>query len=146
MFSKNENMKEGLFKQYERVIVRSIITSFGLDFLVSDRNGGDVDTVHNIRSNPNDYKSERNRQNYQNRGEYNSYEYHGDSQYIETNRFYSRQKKAGTLNDSYTGKKIAPNEKMDLDHVVSAKEIHDDPGRVLSGLSGVEICLEKWWN
>ena len=72
MFSKNENMKEGLFKQHERVIVRSIITSFGLDFLVSDRNGGDVDTVHNIRSNPNDYKSERNRQNYQNRGEYNS--------------------------------------------------------------------------
>lgn len=140
MFSKNENMKEGLFKQYERVIVRSIITSFGLDFLVSDRNGGDVDTVHNIRSNPNDYKSERNRQNYQNRGEYNSYEYHGDSQYIETNRFYSRQKKAGTLNDSYTGKKIAPNEKMDLDHVVSAKEIHDDPGRVLSGLSGVELA------
>ena len=46
MFSKNENMKEGLFKQYERVIVRSIITSFGLDFLVSDRNGGDVRTQY----------------------------------------------------------------------------------------------------
>ena len=45
MFPKNVNMKDGLFKQYERVIVRSIITSFGLDYLVSDRNGGDVDTT-----------------------------------------------------------------------------------------------------
>ena len=140
MLSPNEDMKEGLFKQYERVIVKSIITSFGLDFLISDRNGGDVDTIHNIRNNPNDYKSERNKQNYENRGAYNSNEYHGNSQYIETNRYYSNQKKNSNLYDSYTNKKIAPNEKMDLDHVVSAKEIHDDPGRVLSGLSGVELA------
>ena len=30
----NENVVQSIFKQYEHVIVQSIITSFGLDFLV----------------------------------------------------------------------------------------------------------------
>lgn len=44
-----DNLMDGLFKQYERVIIDSIITSFGLDFFIKDRHGGDVDTVHNVR-------------------------------------------------------------------------------------------------
>ena len=36
-------------EQYEKVIIDSIITSFGLDFLIRDQYGGDVDTIHNVR-------------------------------------------------------------------------------------------------
>jgi hypothetical protein len=52
----------------------------------------------------------------------------------------SQQKDAGCYYDAYTGETIARNEKSDLDHVVSAKEIHDDAGRVLAGLKGTDLA------
>ena len=81
----DENIMGDLFKQYERVIVESIITSFGLDFLVNDRYGGDVDTLHNVEKIGIDpqmtYKNKSNEYAYQNRGKYNTAEYHGDPRY-----------------------------------------------------------------
>ena len=140
----DENVLSSIFKQYESVIIQSLITSFGLDFLVTDRHGGDVDTIHNVRQIGSDpelqYKNAANKAAYDNRGEYNSSEYHSDPRYISKNREVSAQKKNGELYDSYTGEKIAFNEKSDLDHVVSAKEIHDDRGRVLAGLSGTDLA------
>ena len=44
-----ENVFAGIWNEYERVIMKSLITSFGLDFLVHDQHGGDVDTIHNVR-------------------------------------------------------------------------------------------------
>lgn len=139
-----EPIADSLLNQYERVIVESLISSFGLDFLVKDRHGGDVDTIHNVRQIGKDekmsYKNKSNEAAYENRGEYNSAEYHSDSRYINKNREISAQRKAGTLKDAYTGKKIPANGKSDLDHVISAKEIHDDRGRLLSGLNGVDLA------
>lgn len=140
----SENVMQSIFSQYEKVIIQSIITSFGLDFLIKDQHGGDVDTIHNVRQigkDPNmTYKNKQNQRDYENRGEYNSTSYHSDSKYIQKNNEFSQQKKDGTLTDSYTGKKFAPNDNTNLDHVISAKEIHDDPGRVLSGLNGNDLA------
>ncbi len=44
-----EPVMESIFKQYEYVIIESLVTSFGLDFLLKDQHGGDVDTIHNVR-------------------------------------------------------------------------------------------------
>lgn len=44
-----DNVFESIWKEYESVILQSLVTSFGLDFIVHDRHGGDVDTVHNVR-------------------------------------------------------------------------------------------------
>ena len=138
-----------IFKQYESVIIESIITSFGLDFIIKDQYGGDVDTINNVRkvgqSSPDGkdvmtYKNKQNEQNYNNRGDYNSSEYHSSSAYKNKNKEISAQRKSGKLVDSYTGKKIKQNDKSDLDHVISAKEIHDDRGRVLAGLDGVDLA------
>lgn len=50
---KNRNPRENVFNnvwsEYEKVVLRSIVTSFGLDFLVTDQNGGDVDTLRSAR-------------------------------------------------------------------------------------------------
>ena len=46
---KEESIYDSLFKQYERVVLESLITSFGLDMLMGDKHGGDVDTIHNVR-------------------------------------------------------------------------------------------------
>jgi len=52
----------------------------------------------------------------------------------------ARQRKAGALKDSYTGEDIPASGTSDLDHVVSAKEIHDDRGRSLAGLKGTDLA------
>lgn len=138
---------ESLFQQYERVIVESILSSFALDFLIKDQHGGDVDTIHNVRKIGEDdqmtYKNKANEDAYRNHMEndpYDSRKYHSHKNYIAKNREISEQKKNGTLKDAYTGDKIARNEKSDLDHVISAKKIHEDRGRILAGLSGPDLA------
>lgn len=140
----NKNVFASIWGEYERVIIESLITSFGLDFIVGDQYGGDIDTIHNVRAMKEDdqlfYKNNKNAFDYQNRGDYNSVEYHKDERYISINRKISESKKNGTLEDSYTGKKVVQNANIDLDHVIAAKEIHDDPGRILAGLKGTDLA------
>lgn len=139
-----EPVMKSIFQQYERVLMESLITSFGLDFLVRDQHGGDVDTIHNVRQIGKDgnmaYKNAENQSRYGQQEDYNPLEYHRDARYIAKNKEISAQKKEGKLVDAYTGEKIAPNGKSDLDHVISAKEIHDDRGRVLAGLVGTDLA------
>ncbi|HHD2752868.1 TPA: hypothetical protein ACOTG0_001663 [Clostridium perfringens] len=140
----NENVMDSIFKQYERVIVESLITSFGLDFIVKDQHGGDVDTINNVRKIGKDekmyYKNKRNQADYENRGEYDSHLYHSHKDYKEKNKQISKDKKEGKLKDAYTGKSIGPNDKSDLDHVISAKEIHEDRGRILANINGADLA------
>lgn len=153
---------DDLFKQYNRVVIESLLTSFGLDMLlVKDQYGGDVDTIHNvekigeythswnngkiqIKNEKYDplmkYKSLRNEENYKNREEYNSKSYHKHENYIATNKENSKLKKDGMLYDGYTGEKIKANGKTNLDHIISAKEISEDRIRILAGLKGEDLA------
>lgn len=139
-----EGVFAGIWNEYERVILQSLITSFGLDFLVHDQHGGDVDTIHNVREigkDPNmTYKNSQNQKDYADRGKYDPDAYHKDRRYIEINRKVSESRKNGTLTDSYTGQKVAQNADVELDHVIAAKEIHEDPGRILAGLEGKDLA------
>lgn len=149
-YDPEKDIYSNIFSQYEHIIIQSLITSFGLDFLVRDQHGGDVDTIHNVRQIDNDkqmhYKNKRNEEAYNNRGEYNSKTYHSHPNYINTNAKYSKQRKEGTLIDGYTGEKLDPKISHDLDHIVSAKEIHEDRGRVLSGLKGEDLANDPETN
>ena len=142
-----QNVFVGIWKEYEKVIVQSLITSFCLDFLVQDQYGGDVDTIHNVRKIDTDpqmtYKNVQNEINYENRGAYDPAAYHQDSRYIEKNRQVSESRKNGTLTDAYTGGKVPRNARIDIDHTISAKEIHDDRGRVLAGCNGVDLANDR---
>ena len=142
--SKEENVVKSIFSQYESVIIYSLITSFGLDFLIKDQHGGDVDTIHNVRQIGKDpemtYKNKQNQEDYENRGKYDSRSYHSNSNYIQKRNEIQQKKKDDTLTDAYTGEKLDSSSKVDLDHVMSAKEIHDDAGRVLADLSGEELA------
>lgn len=142
-----QNVFAGIWKEYEKVIVQSLITSFCLDFLVQDQYGGDVDTIHNVRKIDTDpqmtYKNVQNEINYENRGAYDSAMYHRDPRYIEKNREVSASRKNGTLKDAYTGGKVSRNAHIDIDHTISAKEIHDDRGRVLAGCNGVDLANDR---
>lgn len=141
----DENIKKSIFEQYEKIIVETLITSFGLDFLlIKDQHGGDVDTIHNVRKigidSEMEYKNSQNKKTYENKEEYNSNKYHSHQNYKDTNKEVSTNKKNGTLYDSYTGEKISINGKTDLDHIMSAKEIHEDRGRILAELNGTDLA------
>ena len=82
----SEPVFKSIFEQYEKVIIESLITSFGLDFILKDKYGGDVDTIHNVRQIGRDkemvYKNKSNEKDYENCGEYNSREYHIHKKYV----------------------------------------------------------------
>ena len=131
-------------QQLEKTVVSSLVTSFGLDFLLfKDKIGGDVNTIHNVRQGV--HATEAERQQYDQRGSYTkeiSDAYHKHSNYIAHGVSDKQQHQAGTLKDAYRQQPMAANEikKRDLDHTISSKNIHDDQGRVLAGLDGVELA------
>lgn len=141
---KDEEVMDSIFKQYERVVEESIVTSFGLDFLINDKHGGDVDTIHTVRQIGVDdqmtYKNSANAAACQNNPAYDGYPYHSHEQYIQTNREAKELKRKGQLKDEYTGETFDTKDNINLDHVISAKEIHEDKGRVLAGLKGEDLA------
>lgn len=164
----NESVFDALFREYEHVIFRSIITSFGLDIFIKDQYGGDVDTIYGVRSIDKDplqnYKSEENKIAYQNRGAYSHKDVEGPGTNYQTIKhdarsFYYEDPHNNTVQDTYEDRPLhflgkskgRPTDKTaELDHVIAAKSIHDDRGRVLAGLSTAELADSednlKWTN
>lgn len=143
------NVFADIWKQYERVVLHSLITSFGLDFLVHDQHGGDVDTVRGVREGI--YKNLDNAVAYAARGDYDSIAYHTDPRYVSKVRTARAAYNADgtTVADAYVpGRKlhftkatgVGTTGRANLDHVIAAKEIHDDAGRVLAGVDGVDLA------
>ncbi|WP_280563523.1 MULTISPECIES: hypothetical protein [unclassified Chromohalobacter] len=126
-------------KELEKTVVNSLVTSFGMDFLLfEDKQGGDVDTIHNVRNGV--WATDREKQRYQNREKYNSGLYHKDARFKETGRADKLRHQAGGLYDTYRNTTMEPGEKRNLDHVISAQEVHNDPGRILAEVDGVKLA------
>ena len=126
-------------------VLSAVVGPFGLGGLVSrgDKVGGNVDTVHNVRMGT--YATDRERQAYESRGDYKSTgandRVHKDERYRKTNEETSRlQNTVDGVKDGYAGRTLKRNDNKDLDHVKSAKETHDDPGRVLADLPTEDLA------
>lgn len=126
-------------QEINNTIVQSLVTSFGLDFLLlKDKKGGDVDTTHNVREKI--WATDTEKSNYENREKYDKDAYHKHQNYINTNREGKQNKLNGELKDSYTGKTFNQNDKINLDHIIAAHEIHNDPARLLAELDGKDLA------
>lgn len=129
-------------EELEKTVVNSLVTSFGLDFLLfKDKQGGQVDTVHNVRNGV--WATDAEKQHYEQRGEYDATPYRQHENYIATGKRDKISQTAGTLHDPYRNTVLGAHDQRNLDHVISAKEVHDDAGRVLAGLSGVELANQS---
>ena len=131
-------------KELEKTVINSLTTTFGLDFLLfKDKAGGDVDTIHNVRQGI--WATEKEKQAYGQRGEYKDVkdDYHSHDNYIKTGARDKDLQQAGELYDPYRGQIMAASETRNLDHIIAAKEIHDDEGRVLAGCNGVELANQS---
>ena len=65
-----DNVFGNIWHSYESVVLHSLVTSFGLDFLVQDQHGGDVDSIRSVRSSG--FKSDEHRVAYEARGVYDT--------------------------------------------------------------------------
>ena len=154
------NVFADIWKQYERVVLHSLITSFGLDFLVHDQHGGDVDTVRGVRAGV--YKNPDNAAAYQARGDYDGHAYHADPRYLGKAKAAKEAYNVDftPIDDAYVpgrklhfttassarhaGETVGTLGRANLDHVVAAKEIHDDAGRILAGVDGVDLANSEY--
>ena len=164
----DETVLESIFRAYEHVVFKSIITAFGLDVFIKDQYGGDVDTVHTVRAVDTDpkmqYKNLSNKDSYENREAYSHKLVESSGSNFQRIKHEARQKynedpKHNTVQDAYEDRPLGflgkskghPTDKSaELDHVISAKKIHDDRGRVLAGLTTAELADSednlKWTN
>ncbi|MBO2661208.1 hypothetical protein [Shewanella algae] len=131
-------------RELERTFVQSLTTTFGLDFLLfKDKVGGEVDTIHNARNGV--YATDFELHKYKNLEAYNSTPYHKHYNYKQTGSNDKELHKQGKLDDGYRDQAMSLDElkKRDLDHVISAKEIHEDAGRILAGIDGAELANQS---
>lgn len=153
-----ENVYDSIFKEYERVVIKSLITSFGLDFLVKDQHGGDVDTVHNVRQVGKDeqmtYTNRHNKKKYDDMPKYSRAihdDWHKKGENFAKTKRQAReeyQSSGKLVKDEYENfslyitkaKGIPANKQAELDHIISTHEIYTDRGRVLSGVDGKELA------
>jgi len=126
-------------EELHQTVVKSLTTSFGLDFLLlNDKDGGDVNTIHNVRQGV--YATDLERERYEQREVYNSHHYHNHKNYIATNRVGKMAHAEGTLRDAYTDKIFAADAKKNLDHAMSAHEVANDPGRIVAECNGADLA------
>ncbi|MBF6043032.1 hypothetical protein P5706_34235 [Pseudomonas sp. ChxA] len=137
---------ERLFSDTRRSALQAIAGPFGVGKMLSayDKTGGVVDTIHNARAGV--YATDEAEQKYADRGEYTkrvkeNY-HHRDPAYKKMSQDSTRDRVEGKVTDAYTGEQMSSqrSDSHSIDHVIAAEEIHNDAGRVLAGLDGVELA------
>lgn len=158
-------------KELEQTVVKSLTTTFGLDFLLlEDKKGGDVDTIHKAREYQKDLKENGSSDIYvseQLAGQLDSQgnnvdpykkervtengttvkedPYHTDKRFRDKAKADKKARQEGKLKDKYAKgeQPVSPDTQTQLDHVISSNEIHNDAGRILSGVDSVELSVAE---
>lgn len=126
--------------------LRAVIVGLGLGKVAAvwDKRGGNVNTVHNVRAKV--YATEDERIRYDQRGEYDPIPYHKQENYIAAARRNRKGLEDGAVVDAYTGESFDLSDKKNrqtkpvVDHIVAAKLIHEDQGRVLAEIDGIDLA------
>lgn len=136
----NDEQMTILLDGCKKSVLQSVVVPFGLGAVVAgyDKKGGNVDTIHNARNGV--YASEKERAAYENRPEYDSDKVHKHEDFKRKNREVSEARKNGGVPDVYSDKTLGLHDKVDLDHVISAKQTHEDAGRILAGISTEKLA------
>ncbi|CAA7622286.1 hypothetical protein [Magnetospirillum sp. SS-4] len=148
----DEEKLSNLFEACQKECLQAVIRPFGLGrILFDDMLGGNVATIHNVRSE--EYRKENitawsesgEKAKFESRPEYKDvkHKYKQDSRYIDANAKISKKKlikHGGVINDTYTDESLGINEDRDLDHVVPTSEIHNDAGIYLADLDPIALA------
>lgn len=142
-----KNKLQSLMEGSRAQILGSIIP-FGLStkMATSDKDGGNVDTVHNVRQGV--YATDLEKESYNDRPKYNNAEYHHkNANYNQEKKFAECKKNNGGLIDESSGQKFKETSEgkihSNLDHIISANEIHNDPGTHLAQKDTVDLANQS---
>lgn len=134
-----------LMRDSRREVLQAVAVPFGLGKVLAayDKVGGNVDTIHNARKEV--YATDEARDKYAKVPPMDKAirkPFDRDSRYIDKNRVDTADQAAGILKDAYTGEIFSPKQvdKRNLDHTISAAEIHRDRGRDLAGLDAISLA------
>lgn len=161
----NDERFNKLIHDCKKDVINSIVTPFGIGHIVAayDKTGGNVDTIHNVRNKEKTgigmsadetkkqdglgvYATEEAKNTYTQREEYSNNKtlkknYHsGNKNYAEKQDTYKKLQDNGDLTDAYNGKSFSKNDKVQVEHVISTEEIHNDAGRILSEQDGSDLA------
>lgn len=145
----DRNQADIMWQRCRDETLRAVVVGLGLGRVVAvlDKVGGNVNTIHNARAGV--YATEDGRTSYEQRGEYDkkiSAKYHQHKNYIATGEKNLASLKEGTLVDDYTGESFHLSDhkndqtKPTIDHIVAAEKVHNDPGRILAGIDGIDLA------
>lgn len=127
---------EILFKECQETVISSTLAAFGLNMgMFTDRDGGNVTTLHNFERETDQFIHDRDKASFKSANsnyERSNYELNGN----EWRKKKEQHAKAGQ--DDYTGKPFKDQSKVELDHVVPLKQIHDDKKNHLAMNTGTE--------
>ena len=137
------NRLDQLLADCKTSVLQSIAGPFGLGAVVAkyDKDGGNVDTVHNNRDGV--FATEEAREKVESRGDYSDKEnvsskYHQDAGYRDVNKGVSKEFKGdgAGVQDGYrdASLKKSQGDEVNLDHIRSAHDIHNDAGVYLADL------------
>ena len=112
-----------ILKQYENVVFSSLVSAFGLDFLLfKDRDGGDIQTVHNAKNGV--FADDKFEKRYEDTKVYNR------ANYEDKNKMTGYKKDKFKNNEhiysGYTGKELKKDGSTHTEHIVSASEYSRD--------------------
>jgi hypothetical protein len=137
---------ETMMVELRTSVLQSIAAPFGIGKLLSahDQNGGNVNTIRNVRKGV--YASNEERERYEQRTPTPSSASYRDRAYRTANENLKAQVQNGTAVDAYTGQTISPAHQHDrqmgpsLDHVMPIAEIDADRGATLAEVSTPELA------
>lgn len=138
MLLKKQQRQQAMLEECRQVVINSTLGAFGLNMgMFTDRDGGNVTTMHNFERSDDKYVHDRDRASYE---QANS-EYHRKD--YELSQAEWREKRQRTIErqggvDAYTGEKYRDENKIDADHVVTVKSVHDNKKNHLAFNTGTE--------
>lgn len=155
--SPNENIGDSLFKQYEKVIIQSLVTTFGLQFMFNDQTGGNVTTIHNAQQGIYAKKSDEYDRNVYEKGHYvpgkngkkgswsgnsEGKRFSGDGKNSVGAEFTrSQMDENGFLTDAYRGNRVKA-DTTSPDHIYSLSEFHKNGGFMLDDVKKCDFATD----
>lgn len=117
----NEQQIRILLDGCKKSVLQSVVTPFGLGEIIAgfDKAGGNITTIHNAEKGV--FASQKDAEHYNVAFDRKNYEDGGLG--LKRKPLFQENEK---IFDAYTGKEIPKDGRTHLDHVISAKEIHDD--------------------
>lgn len=138
MLSKKQQRQQAMLEECKQAVINSTLGAFGLNMgMFTDRDGGNVTTLHNFERADDKYVHDRDRASYeQANSEYHRKDYELSQAEWREKRQRAIERQGGV--DAYTGEKYQDENKIDADHVVTVKSVHDNKKNHLAFNTGTE--------